>query len=156
MTSIRGQVVEFHCGFDQPILEKPAVPAPERVQLRLNLIAEEFFELLRACIPLEGKGLARSDVEHAYKETLSAIKVGRTAKPDLVQVADALADIDYVVEGTRLEFGINGKPIAKLVHDANMAKLGGDKRGDGKVLKPDGWQPADIAGELRRQGAVTS
>ena len=71
---------------------------------------------------------------------------------NLVELVDALADLDYVVEGTRIEFGINGKPIADAVHAANMAKVGGGIRGDGKINKPEGWQPPDIAGELRKQG----
>jgi predicted HAD superfamily Cof-like phosphohydrolase len=73
---------------------------------------------------------------------------------DLPAFADALADIDYVVEGARLEFGINGSPIADEVHRANMAKLGGPKRADGKHMKPEGWTPPDVAGELVKQGWV--
>ena len=61
-------------------------------------------------------------------------------------------DLDYVVEGTRLEFEIDGGPIAVEVHRSNMAKVGGPVREDGKRLKPPGWTPPDIAGELRKQG----
>lgn len=74
---------------------------------------------------------------------------------DLVEFADALADLDYVIEGTRLEFGINGAPIAAEVHRSNLSKLGPNGpmlREDGKILKPPGWTPPDIAGELRKQG----
>jgi predicted HAD superfamily Cof-like phosphohydrolase len=71
---------------------------------------------------------------------------------DLPELADALADLDYVVEGARLEFGINGAPIATEVHRANMAKLDGPVREDGKKQKPEGWKPPDIESELRKQG----
>ena len=66
--------------------------------------------------------------------------------------ADALADLDYVIEGTRLEFGIDGWPIAQAVHKSNMAKVGSKVREDGKILKGPDWTPPDIAGELRKQG----
>jgi predicted HAD superfamily Cof-like phosphohydrolase len=65
-----------------------------------------------------------------------------------------MADLDYVVEGTRLEFGIDGEPIAAEVHRANMAKTEGPVAPDGKRLKPPGWTPPDIAGVLRKQGAA--
>ena len=69
----------------------------------------------------------------------------------MADLADGLADIDYVVEGTRLEFGIDGDAIAEEVHRANMAKAGGPIAPNGKRLKPPGWTPPDIEGELRKQ-----
>jgi predicted HAD superfamily Cof-like phosphohydrolase len=52
-----------------------------------------------------------------------------------------------VVEGARLELGIDGAPIA-AVHEANMKKVSGEVRADGKRLKPPGWKPPDINLEL--------
>lgn len=43
-------------------------------------------------------------------------------------------------------------PLWQDVHRANMAKTTGPVRADGKRLKPEGWQPPDIAGVLRVQG----
>jgi predicted HAD superfamily Cof-like phosphohydrolase len=34
-------------------------------------------------------------------------------------------------------------PHFEEVHRANMTKLAGPKREDGKQLKPEGWQPPD-------------
>lgn len=136
------QVAAFHKAFGQPILDKPQVPDDARVRLRLKLIADEFFELLDAC------NLPYTD---SMRETFDA-NISFPTKVDLPQMADALADLDYVVEGTRLEFGINGAPIADEVHRANMTKVGGHKREDGKWMKPPGFTPPDIAGELRKQG----
>lgn len=146
---IREQVLEFHRAMDVPVLESPAVPADERVRLRLNLIAEEFFELLEASLP---KGDDRSRAVELFKANLQAIAECSKLDVDLPEFADALADLDYVIEGTRLEFGIDGAPVAAGVHAANMAKVGGLVREDGKRLKPDGWKPFDVAAELRRQG----
>jgi predicted HAD superfamily Cof-like phosphohydrolase len=151
---LRAQVLEFHRAFSHPVAERPTIPANDRVRFRLTLIAEEFFELLEACgiVPEldEGGdvgGLVASVIEHA--------------KPvvDLAKFADACGDLDYVVEGARIEFGIDGAPVASAIHAANMAKLGPDgkpiRRADGKSLKPEGWTPPDIAGELRKQGWVS-
>jgi predicted HAD superfamily Cof-like phosphohydrolase len=148
--TIREQVSEFHRAFDQPVLDTPTVPPDERVRLRLRLVLEEAFELIEACgglrSPLSLKQL-RDDVFVLI--TRCGVKV------DLVAAADALADLDYVVEGTRLEFGIDGAPIAAEVHRSNMAKVWPDgsvkKNDDGKVLKPDGWTPPDIRAELVKQ-----
>jgi hypothetical protein len=46
------------------------------------------------------------------------------------------------------------EPFFAEVHRTNMAKVGGPVRPDGKKLKPEGWQPPDIAGILRAQIAA--
>jgi hypothetical protein len=53
----------------------------------------------------------------------------------------------FAVEG-----GIDLRPLWVAVQAANLAKVGGSKRADGKVLKTPGWVPPDIAGLLRQQG----
>lgn len=142
--TIREQVVEFHQAMGVPTLDKPNQPPDERVRLRLKLIAEEFMELLDAC--LEDKGGV-----FFTKQELAKLIERPVKKIDLAELADACADLDYVVEGTRLEFGVEGEPIARLVHEANMKKTGGPKRADGKQLKPTDWKPPDIASEIARQ-----
>lgn len=146
MSALRSQVAEFHKAFGVPDATTPAVPSDERVRLRLRLVAEEFFELLAA-----SSALTRYDLESIEEGVREFIDDTGTVV-DLPAFADALADLDYVIEGTRLEFGIDGAPIAAEVHRANMAKLGGGARADGKITKPAGWTPPDIAGELRKQG----
>jgi len=81
-----------------------------------------------------------------------------TLKGDLVESVDALADILYVTLGTAVEWGVDMQEIFEIVHGANMRKIGGEVRGDGKVLKPDGWigPEADIANELIEQGAAVA
>lgn len=77
---------------------------------------------------------------------------------DLVEVADALADLLYVVYGAALTFGI---PIAEVfaeVHRSNMTKL--DDQGnpifrpDGKVMKGPNFSPPDLSPILQRHGAT--
>lgn len=148
--TLSDQVSQFHeamgCPPDPPI---PCVPADDRVRLRLRLITEEYIELVRSL--LERLPLRDGYLEKAEGYIWDAIEFCPVGV-DLPELADACADLDYVVEGTRLEFGIDGAPIADAVHAANMAKLGGGKRADGKVIKPPGWQAPDIACELVKQG----
>jgi len=65
---------------------------------------------------------------------------------NLVEVADALTDLLYVVYGAGHSFGINLDKCFEEVHNSNMSKLGEDGRPiyreDGKVLKgPNYWSP---------------
>lgn len=89
------QVAEFHTTFKHPILSEPTIPAKERADLRVSLIAEELDEL---------------------KEAIS--------NNDLVEVADALCDIQYVLSGAVLEFGLGDKFVALFeeVQRSNMSK----------------------------------
>ena len=147
--TIQAQLIEFHLAMDVPILSTPRIPSDDRVKLRLRLIFEECFELLKAS----------QDVSEPWAwdmfqaaESSVAMLINRCAEhADLERVADALADIAYVVEGTNLEFGIDSGPVLDEVHRANMAKVGGPVREDGKRLKPEGWTPPDIAGILEQQ-----
>lgn len=65
---------------------------------------------------------------------------------NIVEVADALTDLLYVVYGAGHSFGIPLDKCFEEVHNSNMSKLGEDGRPiyreDGKVLKgPNYWQP---------------
>lgn len=155
MSKLREQVAEFHRAMGQPIVATPRAPNAERVRLRLSLIAEEFFELLEACVSHRHG----DKIQAVYDALIDVIDTAGTlgGRPiDLVSAADALADLDYVIEGTRLEFGIDGGPIADEVHRSNMGKITANgqvvMRGDGKIMKPETWSPPDIEGELRKQG----
>ena len=69
---------------------------------------------------------------------------------DLVEVLDALADIGYILAGTIINHGMQEiyDDAFSEVHRSNMAKLVDGKvirREDGKVLKPEGWQPPQLA-----------
>lgn len=71
---------------------------------------------------------------------------------DLPHVAKEIADVIFVALGIAVTYGVDMQPVWDLVHASNMAKEGGNTRADGKVLKPDGWQPPDIPSEIDRQG----
>ena len=66
---------------------------------------------------------------------------------DLVEVADACADLKWVIEGLEYSLGIPQQAVWDEVARSNMSKLVDGKlikREDGKVLKPDTFVPPDI------------
>jgi predicted HAD superfamily Cof-like phosphohydrolase len=139
-------VSRFFAIAGQTVGARPHVPDDKTVRLRLRLIAEEFFELLHASL---GMGTRVKAIESFTLDVIdhSPIMV------DLPEFADATIDLDYVVEGARLAFGINGEPLWDAVHAANMAKMGGPKDPQtGKQLKPPGWTAPPIQELLMAQG----
>ena len=89
------QVAEFHRTFKHPIIATPQIPSKQRSDLRVSLIAEELKELQEAI-----------------------------DNNDIVEVADALADIQYVLAGAVLEFGLGEKfrELFDEVQRSNMSK----------------------------------
>ena len=69
---------------------------------------------------------------------------------DHVETLDALTDILVVTIGAIHSMGADAEGAWKEVMRTNFAKINKDtgkveKREDGKVLKPDGWTPPDLA-----------
>lgn len=64
-------------------------------------------------------------------------------EPDLIEYIDGMCDLIYVVAGSAVAAGVDLEPHFEEVHRANMMKLTGPKREDGKQLKPEGWLPPD-------------
>jgi predicted HAD superfamily Cof-like phosphohydrolase len=113
------RVGEFMSTFGQTVRTKPTLPIklPQVSRLRVELIEEELQELRKA---LEDN--------------------------DVIEVADALTDLLYVVYGSGHAFGIDLDQCFEEVHSSNMSKLGEDGqpifREDGKVLKgPNYFKP---------------
>ncbi len=115
-------VSKFMTTFGQEVRVFPQMDAVEDAalkELRYELIREEVEELRQAL--------------HAN---------------DIVEVADALTDILYVVYGAGHAFGIDLDECFAEVQRSNMSKLGEDGkpifREDGKVLKGPGYTPPDL------------
>jgi predicted HAD superfamily Cof-like phosphohydrolase len=153
MTKLQRQVLEFHKMFSHPTADSPTIPPDDRVRFRAAFIVEEVFEMLEAIFqkPISLNGEIDGPLDYARAIVTQVIRQQPIDHVDLPLLVDALADIDYVVEGCRLEFGVNGEPIADEVHRSNLAKKGATKTPEGKTLKPPGWTPPDIAGELEKQ-----
>lgn len=141
------QVREFHEVFGHPVGDKPGVPHDDRLVLRLALILEEAIELADAL------GFATDDIKDSADYMLN--KIGPRVYEDnidIVAVADALGDLDYVVNGAALEMGIDLPAVTTEVHRSNMTKLGPDGkpiyRADGKILKGEGYEPPNLEAVL--------
>ncbi|WP_139958533.1 pyrophosphohydrolase domain-containing protein [Flavicella sediminum] len=113
-------VQKFHESFKLGIKQKPTADlGTAKNNLRFNLMAEENEEYLEAA-----------------------------NNNDLVEVADALGDMLYILCGTIIEHGMQHKieEVFNEIQRSNMSKLGADGepiyREDGKVLKgPDYFKP---------------
>ena len=143
----QAMVLQFHEAFDLVRRDTPGDVDPQTRQLRLGLILEELLEFAVAA----GAGQPVADaLRHAASVCSQAPQTENRA--NLVGVADALADLLYVVYGACVSYGVDIWPIFQEVHRSNMAKVGGHKREDGKWIKPPHWQPPRIAPLLREQG----
>jgi len=145
-THLTNQVLQFHEKMGIPIQsDGPKVPSNDRIRLRMRMKVEEFFETLRAVYP-NHISMTRTEMFVSDIVEFGVIRV------NLPQLVDGICDQAYINEGTLIEFGVNPYPIAEAIHQANMRKVGGPMREDGKQLKPDGWKPADVAALLVEQG----
>lgn len=140
-------VREFHLKMGFPAPTELGVPPEDRVRFRMKIVTEEYLELLNAVFDAPVK---RPWVLQRVKGHLAWIVDNADVAVDLVEWADATHDLDYVVAGTRVEFGYRGLAGAEEVHRSNMEKL--SLRDGKKAIKPEGWKPPDIAGVLRAQG----
>lgn len=84
--------------------------------------------------------------EEINKELMPAL-----LSDDLINIADGIVDSIVVILDVAVAYGIDIRPIWDMVHEANMRKINGPIREDGKRLKPEGWKHPDIKVELERQ-----
>lgn len=142
MNSQQAMVRQFHHSLGSTIGRYPAIRDRE---LAVKLIMEEAMEFA-ASLGFDVK-VEVSDEE--FVKVFSEVEEG-FEKPDLVEAVDAIGDLLYVTYGAAIRLGVDIEPFFTEIHNSNMAKLGGGMRADGKFLKPEGWQPPDIAGLLER------
>ncbi len=85
----------FHRLFELPILDEPQIPSADRCKLRIALLEEELNEL---------------------KEAIE--------NNDLQEAADAFCDLQYVLSGAILEFGLGHRfhSMFEEVQRSNMSK----------------------------------
>ena len=117
------RVKEFHEAFSHPVAGSPMQLSPELVRLRLSLIIEECTELLEACV---GESVSKMTHLNNLQNLLARLRdqsLPTNEEIDLVEVADALGDIDYVVAGAAHCWGIPLDDVGEEVHRSNMSKL---------------------------------
>ena len=116
---------EFHEIYGQKIRTVPELNIPEKA-MRLDLVLEEAKE---------------------YEEAVNT--------DDLIEIADALADIVYVAYGAAIAHGINLDIILKEVQRSNLSKLEDGlvlRRSDGKILKGKNFSQPDLKTILLNDG----
>ena len=96
MTENINKVLEFHKTTGMKTLAKPGFLTNDRINLRMNLLQEELDELEKA----------------AYER-------------DIVEVLDALCDLQYILHGAVLDFGLQEvfEEACAEVHSSNMSKF---------------------------------
>jgi predicted HAD superfamily Cof-like phosphohydrolase len=112
-------VEEFHKAFGHAINKNPTLLVDASSKLRYELMREENHEYIEAC-----------------------------ENNDIVEIADALGDMLYILHGTIISHGLqNIMPLVfEEIQRSNMSKLGADGkpiyREDGKILKgPNYFRP---------------
>lgn len=118
MTNELSKVKEFMTACGQTVNVVPTIPDESTRQLRHSILIEEVNELQSATTP--------------------------------VDALDAITDILYVLLGTAHAYGLGDKLQAAFneVHRSNMTKVMPDgkvlKREDGKIIKPDTYEPPNL------------
>ena len=113
-------VKDFHDTFGLSYNDSPTVSLEKKIiELRYNLMKEENEEYIQAA-----------------------------RKNDIIEVADALGDMLYILCGTIIEHGMSDiiEDVFDEIQKSNMSKLGADGkpiyRDDGKVMKgPNYFKP---------------
>lgn len=148
------RVREFHHVFGHPIAKTPTPAEAATRLLRFRLIFEEALEYGRA-IGIEGLcESALEEFESDLKSALNEFKINPDMPVDLEGAADALGDLDYVVQGANLVHGFPAEEIVREIHAANMSKLGSDglpiKDAFGKIGKGPNTRKPNLAPILAR------
>ena len=122
-------VAEFHTAFGSA-KDKPF--DGDLIALRMSLLSEEFDEL--------SDEMATALVDFNL--------YGEVKKKTKVRLLKELADLQYVLSGLAVTFGLPLEEAFSRVHQSNMSKLGEDGkpiyRDDGKVLKGPNYRVADL------------
>lgn len=112
---------------DQPVRRPAAIPPANEQMLRQWLLEEEFQE---------------------YKSSVQALRFSGDAyarEAAMIEIADALGDMMYVIAGTALSYGIDLDGVLKEICRSNESKIGKNgeviKDDNGKVMKPKGYRP---------------
>ncbi len=133
MKSNAERVRQFHSAVGSAYPPVPTQPNEAVLSLRRTLIEEESREMAEA--------FAR----------FQAASSGDCKETEFHALVHELTDLLYVTYGALVAFGVEPDDVLAEVHRANMQKVAGPKRADGKQLKPEDWRAADVSGVLTAQ-----
>lgn len=119
-------VREFHEKAGALINTSPAILDVGNARLRINLIREELQELYGALGFPSDEGLLLGE-------------------PNMIEIADGIGDLLYVVLGTAVACGLDAESIFAEIHRSNMTKfIDGHRREDGKWVKGPSYTPPNL------------
>lgn len=108
-------VIDFHTMLNLPAGNKPKLISQKAYARRMRLILEELSEYSKA-----------------------------VSNNNIVEIADALGDILFVVFGAAVEHGLPMDRIFSEICNSNMTKKDGYMDEGGKWIKPPNYKPVDL------------
>ncbi len=172
MNRLQKQVADFMEKAGQECPSKPTAPSTDTRILRVRLLLEEVLEFAKASgveisIPyvssnkgehLEFNKEDSDNVEFQMWTVILSDLEGvdftlQVDAPNLLEVADALTDINYVSYGAANAYGIDLEPFEHEVHANNMSKFEDGFRDPdtGKWQKGPSYKPVDLLPILKEQ-----
>lgn len=162
------RVIEFHQAFSHPVRDTPQTLCRTEAILALKLIEEEFIELSDALFPggwdqwindLRTCGEDGADLTKSrFTDELVSEGEYIPYEPNLIEAADAIADLDVVVNGAGIRHGFDMQALSREVFASNMSKLDADGKPiyhpNGKIKKSELFKEPDIAGALGIKAAA--
>lgn len=151
------RVRDFMTRAKQDCPTTPTIPSAKTRILRAKLMMEEVLETIA------GLGVSVSVNANGSMAESNTIEVGITngvchfhdnGIVDMVEVADGCADVAVVTTGTLIAIGVADLALQAAVDKNNNDKFGPGHSWNeaGKLLKPPGHKPPDIASILKAQG----
>lgn len=146
MKKEQNEIKEFMVKAGQGTPDKPTVSDSKTRILRVRLLLEEVFELAEA----SGVKVYFAD----RKVDGGDFELESLGKPNLADMMDALADINYVNLGAGVAFGLDLEAAHDEVQRSNMTKfIDGHRDEGGKWIKGPSYTPADLKKVLELQEA---
>ncbi|WP_127848774.1 haloacid dehalogenase [Lacticaseibacillus hulanensis] len=166
MQNLYEQSGAFHKIFDDRQPSAPTALDADNVVDRIGFILEELTELatVNHQTPAEIEAIFAQVEDRLALAKQKLLKKKPSDYAPIVQQADALGDITYLIFGSYVLMGVDPTQILQIIHDANMHKLFPDGTAHRdpithKVQKPQSWatqykpEPL-IAAEIARQVAA--
>lgn len=148
------EFTEGYTGIKCP--NRPIAMSKEEVMWLVRMVMSEMDELVatvttddKECTEFMQEALDTIDKCHHYEYKNEIELIGAQA--------DAMVDAWYYMLNIGAKHGMNLSKLFGVIHEANMNKRDPTtkqfirRESDGKVIKPEGWQPPNIEGEIEKQ-----
>ena len=131
---VQQAVSDFHKKFGHPVRDELTIIPRDEADQAFGFIEEELYETLDALYP--------EDELRSCGEPGCCDIVERSYGPDIIEVADGLADVVWTAYGMALRFGIDLDAVLREVAASNMTK---EANGMGKIKKGKDYRPPNVA-----------